>query len=138
MVDPLDAELLLGLLDRLRKGEHRRFAKQEIQIEIVLEISSICERHEYVGEDIPATINPNIFNDDTCLKRWKRILREFHLHGPLIVIVKQKESAIVLALMLNIDDVGDRSEEGENGLQINFLLGKEVEVFGVAMLEVKR
>jgi hypothetical protein len=80
----------------------------------------------------------NAFDDQIRLKRREGILGEFYLHGPLIVIVQQKEPAIVFALVLNVDDVRDRSQKAENGLEVNLLLGKEVEVFRVPMPEVKR
>jgi hypothetical protein len=52
--------------------------------------------------------------------------------------MKQKQPAVVFALMLNSDDVWSRSKETEDGLQIDLLLGKEIEVFGVSMLKVER
>jgi hypothetical protein len=112
--------------------------KQEIEVQIVLEISSIRERHELVGQDVSATVNLDAFDDHVRFKRRKRILRKFHLHGPLIVIVKQKQPAIVFALMLNSDDVRSRSKEPDDRLQSDLLLGKEVEIFGVPMLKVER
>lgn len=52
--------------------------------------------------------------------------------------MQQKQPAVVFAFMLNIDDVWNRSEETKHGLKLDLLLGKEVEVFGVPMLKIKR
>ncbi len=138
MVDPFHTEFLLGLPDRIPQVDGRILAKQKIDVEIILEIFSIRERHEFVGQDVSAAVNLDAFDGQARLERGKRILREFHLHGPLIVIVQQKQPAIVFALVLNIDDVWSRSKETENGLQIDLLLGKEVEVFRVPVLKRER
>jgi hypothetical protein len=52
--------------------------------------------------------------------------------------MKQKQPAIVFVLMLNIDDMWSRSKETKDGLDIDLLLGKEVEILGVPMLKIER
>lgn len=138
MVDAFDAEFPLSLLDCVPQADCRKLAKQKIDVEIILEILPIRERHEFVGQDVSRTVDLDAFDGQARIKRRKRILRKFHLHGPPIVIVQQKQPAIVFALMLNIGDVRRRSKETEDGLQIDLLLGKEVEIFGVSMLKVER
>lgn len=138
MVDACDAEFPLSLLDCVPQADCRKLAKQKIDVDIILEILSIRERHEFVGQDVPPTVNLDAFDGQARLKRGKRIFRELHFHGPLIVIMKQEQPAIVFPLMLNIGDVWNRSKETEDGLQIDFLLGKEVEIFGVPMPKIER
>ena len=138
MVDACDAEFPLSLLDCVPQADCRKLAKQKIDVEIILEILSIRERHEFVGQDVSPTVNLDAFDGQARLKRGKRIFREFHLHGPLIMIMQQKQPAVVFALMLNIDDVWSRSKEPKDGLQADLLLGKEVEVFRVPMPKIER
>lgn len=137
MVDAFHAEFRLSLLDRLPQAKCRKLEKQEIHIEIILEIFSIRERHEFVDQDVSTTVYLDVFNDHMPLKREKWILCEFHFHGPPIVIVKQKQPAIVFALMLDVDHVWNRSEETEDRLKLDLLLGKEVEVFRISMPKVE-
>jgi hypothetical protein len=138
MVDPFDAEFLLGLPDGIPQVDGRILAEQKIHVDIILEIFSIRERHEFVGQDVPVTIHLDALDVRMRFKRGKRIFREFHLHGPLVKIVQQKQPAVVFALMLNIDNVWSRSKEPKDGLQTDLLLGKEVEVLRVPMLKIER
>lgn len=51
--------------------------------------------------------------------------------------MKQKQPAIVFVFVLEIDHIGDCAKEGQHGLKLDLLFGKEVEVFGVPMLKIK-